>query len=366
MSKQVSNVDIITDSWENALLLLNSLLHSMSTEIVTANTTYANTGNNSVSRTAQLWGTFGANTLVVSNVLRGGNVNGQFANLVISTNTQVSNATASNVNLLIANSTSFSYVNPTGVYAGNTTANASLGVNAIIIQSNSTVNTNITPTQIFVGNSTSSANIGPTSFRTGLFVGNTTAVGVGANVIANSSVLSITGTDTSSVLTSIHLKIGNSTVNSTSNATLFHVTNSTSTASLSPTTLTVGNTVATTNTLNISSDYRIEVSSNTNIGAGTGTPIKVYSFTKADWSSGKFEVQIKNTGNTQITEMILAHDGTDAYVSIYGTVASPAAGNTSVSPLGTFTANVNNANVDLLLSQTSSSSAVKVVAHLIK
>lgn len=366
MSKHVSNVDIITDSWENALLLLNSLLHSMSTEIITANTTYANTGNNSVSRTAQLWGTLGANTIVVSNVLRGGNVNSSFANLNINTNTNISNTSAANVNLLVGNSTSFSYMNPTGVYAGNTTANASLGVNAIIIQSNSTVNTNITPTQIIVANSTSQANIGPTSFRTGLFFGNTTAVGVGANVIANSSVLTITGTDTSSVLTSIHLKIGNSTVNSTSNATLLHVTNSTSTASLSPAALTVGNTVATTNTLNVSNDYRIEVSSNTNIGAGTGTPIKVYSFTKSDWSSGKFEVQVKNSGNTQITELVLAHDGTDAYVAVYGTVASPATGNNSVSPLGTFTANVNSANVDLLLSQTIASSAVKVVAHLIK
>ena len=128
----------------------------------------------------------------------------------------------------------------------------------------------------------------------------------------------------------------------------------------------VGNTTINSSSATISNDYRIDVSSNSNIGAGTGTPIKIYGFTKADWSSAKFEVQIKNTGNTQIAELVLAHDGTTAYVSVYGVVASPAAGNNSGSPLGTFTANVNNANVDLLLSQTSTASAVKVIAHLIK
>lgn len=366
MAKQVTNVDIITDSWENSLLLLNSLLHSMSTEIITANTTYANTGNNTIARTAQLWGTFGSNTVVVSTTLRGGNVNGSYATLNINTNTSISNTTASNVNLTVANSTSFSYVNPIGAWFGNTTANAVVNTNSIIIQSNSTVNTNITATLIRVANSSSSANIGPTSFRTGLWVGNTTAMSVGANVIANASHIVVTGSSTSSVISATTLKIGNSTVNSTSNATMFHVTNSTSTASLTATTLTVGNTVATTNTLNISNDYRIDVAANGNIGAGTGSPIKIYGFSKADWSSGKFEVQIKNNGNTQITEMVLAHDGTDAYIAVYGTVASPVAGNNSVSPLGTFTANVNNANVDLLLTQTTSSSSVKVVAHLIK
>lgn len=366
MSKQVSNVDIITDSWENALLLLNSLAYSMSTEVITANTTVANTGNNSVSRVAQLWGTFGANTITVANAIRGGNVNAGFANLVVTTNVNVSNATASNLNLLVSNSTSTSYLNPVGVYVGNTTANALVNTNSIIIQSNSTVNTNITPTLINVANSTSQANVGPTSFRTGLFVGNTTAMAVGSNVVANASHMVITGTDTATTRSASEYRVGNSTVNAVANASVLQIANSTSTASLTQSTLTIGNTVINSASATISNDYRIDVSSNTNIGAGTGTPIKVYGFTKADWSSAKFEVQIKNTGNTQIAELVLAHDGTTAYVSVYGVVASPAAGNNSVSPLGTFTANVNNANVDLLLSQTSTASAVKVIAHLIK
>ena len=105
MSKPVSNVDIISDSYENWLLITNQLTHALSTEIITANTTYANTGNNSIARTAQLWGTFGANTLVVSNELRGGNATGGYGVLTITTNTVHSNASVLGINTRIGNST---------------------------------------------------------------------------------------------------------------------------------------------------------------------------------------------------------------------------------------------------------------------
>ena len=45
MARQVANVDIITDSFEVWLLQTNELLNAFSTEIITANTTVANTGN---------------------------------------------------------------------------------------------------------------------------------------------------------------------------------------------------------------------------------------------------------------------------------------------------------------------------------
>jgi hypothetical protein len=90
--------------------------------------------------------------------------------------------------------------------------------------------------------------------------------------------------------------------------------------------------------------------------------VLVYRFPKATYSSGKFEIQIKN-GQTQLSEMVLAHDAaSNAYITVYGTVAS----NGASSPLGTFIANTDTANVNLYLMQTVSSSAVKVVAHLIK
>ena len=191
MSRLLSNVDIIDQSWELLILKTNELLKSHSTETITANTTYANTGNTTVARTAQLWGTFGANTVVVGNSIRGGNVNGLFANLNVTSNVNVSNTSAANINILTGNSTSFSYMNPVGVYLGNTVNQAVVNTSLILLQSNSTVNTTILPSLTRVANSTSSANITPISFVTGISSVNTTAIAVGANVSANATTLRV-------------------------------------------------------------------------------------------------------------------------------------------------------------------------------
>lgn len=199
MARQVANVDIITDSFEVWLLQTNELLHAFSREIITANTTYANTGNSTISRTSQLWGTFGANTLVVTNALRGGNVNGLSANLVITTNATAYVAADAGIRVLAGNSTSNSFLSPVGVHLGLGTANTVVNSIAIITQSSNIVNTNISPTLIQIANSTSTANMTPIAFSTGLFVGNTTAMAIGANVYANATTL----------------YVGNSTLNST-------------------------------------------------------------------------------------------------------------------------------------------------------
>lgn len=76
-----------------------------------------------------------------------------------------------------------------------------------------------------------------------------------------------------------------------------------------------------------------------------------------------------NTGPTnQMSEMVIAHDGTNAYISVYGVISSPYDAANSTSPLGTFSAQINNISndVEVLMSQIISNSAVKVVAHLIK
>ena len=164
MSRRVSNVDIITDTFEIWLLQTNQLLHSLSTEIITANSTVANTGNTDVPRTAQLYGTFGANTIVVTDNMRGGNVVGAFANLLIQTNTIVSNTNSTNLLLQVANNT---------------------------LSSNVTVN----------------------SFKTGIFTGNSIAMSVGANVIANSTALLVGNATVNTVITQINYAVGNSSVN---------------------------------------------------------------------------------------------------------------------------------------------------------
>ena len=170
MSRRVSNVDIITDTFEIWLLQTNQLLHSLSTEIITANSTVANTGNTDVPRTAQLYGTFGGNTIVVTDNMRGGNVVGAFANLVIQTNTIISNTNSSNLLLQVANNT---------------------------LSSNVTVN----------------------SFKTGIFTGNTIAMSVGANVIANSTALLVGNATVNTVITQTNYTVGNSSVNTFISAT---------------------------------------------------------------------------------------------------------------------------------------------------
>lgn len=455
MSRQVSNVDIITDSFEIWLLETNELLHALSTEIITANVTYANTGNSTVSRTAQLHGQFGANNLVVSNWLKGGNVNGQYANLMISTNTMVSNNNAANLNSMVINSSSFSYITPIGGYFGNTIANSTINTTSIITQSNTTVNTNITPTQVQVINSTSNATMNAISFKTGIFTANTIEMSVGANLVANSMALLIKTDYSNTVVNATAVSVYSA--NTTSNALItigvvsnsigiieiggtvggmidfkspiaddydyrilgntsgFYIVGGSSTSTANVVYIDSANlnvdsgtlfvdqvnnrvgvsntapdaTLAVTGTANVSGASRfantfevvgtstlgntvtiqtalvMDVTTNTNIGATIGL-VPIYSFPKATYSSGRFTVQVKNTGNTQIADMLIAHDNTTAYVTVFGTVASPAAANGSVSPLGNFVANVNGSNIDLLINQTVASSSVKVVANLIK
>ena len=190
MSRQVANVDIITDSFEVWLLQTNELLSAFSTEIITANTTVANTGNNTIARTAQLWGTFGANTIAVGTALRGGNVQtGNSANLVITSNATAYVAADAGIRVLVGNSTSNSFMSPLGVHLGLGTANSIVNSSLIITQSSSTVNTNIRPTRIQVADSTTTANMTANAFSTGLFVGNTTMVAIGANVFANADTI---------------------------------------------------------------------------------------------------------------------------------------------------------------------------------
>ena len=56
MARNIANVQIVTDNFESWVLKTNELLNSLSTEIITANATYANTGNTAAPRTAQLIG----------------------------------------------------------------------------------------------------------------------------------------------------------------------------------------------------------------------------------------------------------------------------------------------------------------------
>jgi hypothetical protein len=118
--------------------------------------------------------------------------------------------------------------------------------------------------------------------------------------------------------------------------------------------------------MTIKTEHVADVFANGNLGATTGLDVLVFQFPKADYSSAKLLIQLKNTGNTQISEALVAHDTTTAYLTTYGTVSSPATANAGVSLLGTFSANVDTTNVRVYVKQTTSSTAAKVVAQFIK
>jgi uncharacterized protein involved in tellurium resistance len=288
MARQVANVDVITDSFEIWLLETNELLHALSTEIITANSTYANTGNNTFSRTAQLYGTFGANNLVVTDWMKGGNVNGSFANLYISTNTVLSNVNSTEIRLEVANGSSNTFMWQYGLHAGLTGANLVANTTKLTVQSNSTVNTSANATLVFVGNSTISANHSANSFATGISKVSNVEINVGANLIANSTALYVGNSSINSVhsqassllqnsvhsssLTQERLLVGNSTINALANSTIISIANSTSSANMNPISFTTG--IFTANTIQVSLGANVTANA-TNGGTiqvtGTGT-----------------------------------------------------------------------------------------------
>ena len=468
MSRPVANVDVITDSFEIWLLETNELLHALTTEIITANSTYANTGNTAFPRTAQLYGTFGANNLVITDWVKGGNVNGSFANLMISTNTVLSNTTATEIRLEVANGSSNSFMWQYGLHAGLTGANLVANTTKLTVQSNSTTNTTAIAALISVANSTSSANTDPISFKTGLFTGNTISVSVsnstGYSVLANtdtikvgnstvntmivsnsttsfidtdgfvrvlgntdlsntllvvgntslSNTLAVTGNTNLSntlivagntTLSNTLLVVGNTSLSNTlavigntnlsntlivtGNATLSNTLVVTGNTTLSNTLVVTGNTtlsntLGVTGTTTLSStlvvtgnstfsnittfktEHVVDVFANGNLGATIDSDLLVFQFPKADYSSAKLIIQLKNTGNTQISEVLVAHDTTDAYLTTYGTVSAPPTANAALSLLGIFSANTDTTNVRVYVNQKIASTAAKVVAQFIK
>ena len=293
MSRPVANVDVITDSFEIWLLETNELLHALSTEIITANSTYANTGNTAFPRTAQLYGTFGANNLVVTNWMKGGNVNGSFANLMISTNTVLSNVTSTEIRLEVANGSSNTFMWQYGLHAGLTGANLVANTTKLTIQSNSTTNTTATAFAVVAANSTNTATMNPISFSTGLFVANTIQITLGANVTANATnggTIQVTGSGAvgNSVSNSSGLYVGNTVTNSQmtsvrffaaegsntvlANNQIISIANTTSSANIDPISFKTG--IFTANTIQVSLGANVTANA-TNGGTiqvtGTGT-----------------------------------------------------------------------------------------------
>ena len=346
MARQVSNVDIITDSFEIWLLQTNELLNAFSTEIITANTTVANTGNSTISRTAQLWGTLGTNNAVVTTALRGGNVNGLSANLVITTNATAYVAADAGIRVLAGNSTSNSFLNPIGVYLGLGTANTFANSTAIITQSSSIVNTNITPTRIQIANSTSTANITPIAFQTGIFTGNTTVVSVGANVYANATSVYVGNSTFDSVFgNGSWTGVANLVITPTNYLTISGAANVTSNANFANTIVVTGNATLS-NTLAVTGNT---ILSNTIAVTGNATLSNTLSVTGATTLSNTLTViGLANAAGNLNTPTANATTAMNVGANVNLTLARINVGNSTVNTFITSTAIETDGTLDVL------------------
>lgn len=425
MAKQVANVDILTETFEAWVLRTNTILDALSNEIVTANSVGGVTGNVSAPRIALLYGQYVANSVVATDFIRGGNSSVTNTLYINSAATATGNVTLSGTLQTIEGNVNFDsatlFVDATNNRVGILTQTPDAGLTI-----NSTANVagafRVGGNTTLVGNSTVSGTLGVTGAVTGsntititglaslnggvntTTANSSTAVNVGANVNINTSSVAIgnntvrtfansTAVSTSGTLsvTNIATFANNVTVGGTlgvnSTATLSNTLNVTgatvlannasvggtlgvnSAASFSNTVTVTGNTTLGKDVI-INTDYVMNVTSNTNIGSNSTARV-IYSFPKASYRMGKLMVAANNTNGVaqvnQMAEMVISHNNdTTAHLAVYGIISTPYDPDVGGAPLGTFTAQINSANVEILMNQTYSNSAVKVVAHLIK
>jgi len=347
------------------------------------------------------------NTVTVANTLSVTG-NGTFSNAV----TITGNTTFSNTISVVGNGTFSNAVTITGnttfsnvVYIG---ANVQLTTTQLFV-GNTTANSVYTGGSIQVANTTNTVTINPTSVTVGTTVVNTTTIAVGTTTVNSSLVnaTSVTGTSVNTVTlySSGHanvesLNIANtsatSTVNGslvvnnlTINGTLTYSSSGTATGNLVPaansfyllgnssyvwasiySTNTYSNNITVYNTLssnNISVSGNATFSNNINSGtisqSGTGSrtfsnssPANVDVVSVSSFRSLEYLVQLTDstlpTPSYHLTKILVLSDGTNPYITEYGTVYSNI-------NLGTFTAIINGGNIALQLTPNSANVVCK-------
>lgn len=376
MALATTNVEITTDSFQNWLDKTNTLVDAYSTTIVT---TSANSIGGFTTGNATVNGIFTANSLTVSGNstfgLRGGNVTTSNV-LYITGNVSIGNATVNTV------------INTTTIDTdlALTVLGATTLSNSLSVAGNSSFTGQL---QTLSGNS---------NFDSGVLFVDATNNRVGINNTAPSVALRVTGdidiSATANVQGAANL---NSTLGVTGAVTLSNTVSVTGNVTLSNQLLTTGNSYLTGNvvvitpssiSLNTSTTFEssttfqanatfnanvfvggstltVNVSnfvtaSNGDLGSNISSPLLVMSFPKTSYKGGELIINVTKTNTSQISKILFAHDESNVDLSTYGTVVAP-----SSSPeLATFTATINNANVEIKAQQTNINSAVKIMANL--
>lgn len=177
------------------------------------------------------------------------------------------------------------------------------------------------------------------------------------------------------MLTQTALTVGNTTVNTALSATSITVGNSSVNTTITSNTISIGSggtlTVTGNTAYGASGDFVQAVVVNTNIGVANtlvGDPtaftvVNLFSFPVGTYTGAKITARITDAAatNNQVQELILAQNGTDVIMTVYGTVSSPATAN-----LGVFSGLINTTHVAVGFKQTKASSNVKMFALLIK
>lgn len=315
MAKSINSVVIATDTFSSLITKTNQVISAIGSEVVTANS--SNDGANTTGNT-NLIGIFGANTVAVGTALRGGTVNAA-ANLTISSNANFTGANASfTANLIITNTVTS--INATTMFVTGPTLNVS---------SNATFSANVTAS------------------------GNRLAVTSNANFTGANTTLASAVTNISSNT----LAISSNTINITSNA-----------VNITSNTLFTGS-VEVTDNITMMGEWRHGAGgidgiqthiANGDIGATTGSPISVYNWEMNDYKGGDFISVIKNGSTARVSKILIVTDGTNAFLTEYATLHSPAGAN-----LGVYSITANTTHAILRFNQTAPNSELILNVSLI-
>ena len=248
MSRNVSNVNISTDSFLTWITQTNKLLQALRTDVVTVSTTITG-GNTTLANTtgnAQILGTLGVNTVVATNALRGGNASATNILNIVS-NTSLVGSTAEYFFKVGANV----QANATTLAVGDSTTNIIANSSTITIGSNVTVNTSL----LFIGSAAVNSII-----NNAFLVTNTGNFRVGANVGANVN------------LTTSSLQIGNATANLNANSILLRIANATFSSNITPLDLTIGPAIVNSSIITIGlGNFSLGVNVGANVNLTTST-----------------------------------------------------------------------------------------------
>ena len=368
MALATSNVNTVTDSFQNWIDKTNELLAAYSTTIVT---TAANSEGGSTTGNGTVNGIFTANSVTVNGNttfgLRGGNTT--TANvLYITSNVSIGNTTVNTVFSTTSIETDLQLIVSGNTQLGGSLQTISGNVNfdsgTLFVDSvNNRVGINNTAPDIaFVV--TGAANVS-TSVNSALFT-------VGTSFIANTTGAYHTGT-----------------INATSHATSGFVANTTAIVPTSNTILlgnTTGRFVLSANSGNFSGNVVISGTANvtgvlnaagglslntfatfltlanTDLGTNTTANLTSVSFPKASYQSGELLIYVSKGSEYQVTKILFVHNGTDVNQTIYGTLVAPSS---STELANNIVLTVNSTNIDLNMRQRAINSSVKVLANMI-